>query len=443
MRTALATALDRLADWIRPKSAPAVLAGSQWTGTGFVDAYKRNRMPTPNEQLAELKNTAFTCASINAAVCAAYPPRLYVTSQPGQPPAKCLTRPLGRQAEERLRGRKTLPAIVTKARQIEEVLEHPLLTLLRQVNPVHNSFDLWKLTTFYQEVLGSAYWYLRFGPLGVPVEIWLLPAQNLRPVRQPDSGRLVDYYEYRVGAHTQQFRPDEVIHFRYPDPKDPYTAGLAPLRACWEQVALTSDYLAFKKSTWENSAIPGVIISPDDVLGEEERDRLEAQWNAKFRRGGAGRALVAESNMKVTLLAHSAGDLAALAEYGATKEDIANAFHVPLAFLTTKTNLANLQAAEHQHMAKAIFPRLQRRDQKLNEQLLPLYDPSGRLFVASEDPIPYNQELGFQQQELDLKYGILTINEVRQDRGLPPVEWGDTPWLPVNWAPSDGPRRRT
>src|SRR5262249_22674380 len=158
--------------------------------------------------------TAFTCASINAAVCAAYPPRLYVTSQPGQPPAKCLTRPLGRQAEERLRDRKTLPAIVTKARQIEEVLEHPLLTLLRQVNPVHNSFDLWELTTFSQEVLGSAYWYLRFGSLGVPVEIWLLPAQNLRPVRQPDSGRLVDYYEYRVGAHTQQFRPDEVIHFR-------------------------------------------------------------------------------------------------------------------------------------------------------------------------------------------------------------------------------------
>jgi hypothetical protein len=92
-------------------------------------------------------------------------------------------------------------------------------------------------------------------------------------------------------------------------------------------------------------------------------------------------------------------------------------------------------------MAKAIFPRLQRRDEKLNEQLLPLYDPSGRLFVASEDPVPYNQEIAWRQQELDLKYGILTINEVRQDRGLAPVPWGATPWLPVNWAPSDFPHR--
>jgi HK97 family phage portal protein len=441
MRTFLAASLARMARWLQPKSAPPALTGGQWTGTGFVDAYKRDRSPTPNEELAELKNTAFTCASINAAVCAAYPPRLYVATHDGQPNPKCLTRTLDRPSERRLRERSGLPAHVGKARRLEEVLEHPLLTLFRKVNPVHNSFDLWELTTFYQEVLGSAYWYLRVGPLGVPDEIWILPAQNVRPKREPQSTRLVDYYEYRTGAHAQRFRPDEIMHFRYPDPRDPYTAGLSPLRACWEQVALTSDYLAFKKATWENSAIPGVVVSPDELIGEEERDRLEAQWNAKFRRGGAGRALIAESGMKVSVLAHSAGDLAALADYGKTKEDIANAFHVPLSFLTSETNLANLQAAEHQHMAKAIFPRLQRRDEKINEQLLPLYDPSGRLFVASEDPVPFNQEIAWRQQEIDLKYGILTINEVRQDRGLPPVPWGDTPWLPVQWAPSDLPER--
>ena len=145
--------------------------------------------------------------------------------------------------------------------------------------------------------------------------------------------------------------------------------------------------------------------------------------------------------MKVNVLSSNLGDLATLAEYGQTKEDIANAFHVPLSFLTSQTNLANLQAAEHQHLAKAITPRLQRRDEKLNEQLVPLYDSSGRLFLASDDPVPYDQEFGFRQQELDMKYGLLTINEVRQDRGLPPVAWGDQPWLPVAWAPTDFPDR--
>jgi hypothetical protein len=134
------------------------------------------------------------------------------------------------------------------------------------------------------------------------------------------------------------------------------------------------------------------------------------------------------------------GDLAALADLKATKEDICNAFHIPLSMLTSETNLANLQAAEHQHMAKAINPRLQRRDEKLNEQLLPLYDPTGRLFVASEDPVPINAENDLKQTELDLKYGVVSINEVRGARGLEPVAWGNVPWLSDRWLPTDEAR---
>ena len=126
----------------------------------------------------------------------------------------------------------------------------------------------------------------------------------------------------------------------------------------------------------------------------------------------------------------------------ATKEDIANAFHVPLSFLTSETNLANLQAAEAQHMAKAIYPRLTRRDQKLNERLVPLFDPSGRLFLMSQDPTPTNIDRTLQQLEMDLKFGLRTINEIRaNDRGDDPVPWGDVPWLPLQWARTDFPRR--
>src|SRR5437868_11144008 len=113
MPRTLAAAFTRLSRWLHTKQVPSGLAGSQWTGTGFVDAYKRNRNPTPNEQLAELKNTAFTCASINAAVCAAYPPRLYVATHPHQSPPKCLTKRLDQESEKRLRGRPSLPAVFT------------------------------------------------------------------------------------------------------------------------------------------------------------------------------------------------------------------------------------------------------------------------------------------------------------------------------------------
>jgi HK97 family phage portal protein len=432
--------LNRFARWLDRKTMPAALTGGQWTGTVFTDAYKRTREPSPNELMAQLKGAAWACISINAAVCASFPPRLYVTTSRGQARPKCATKALPRAAERRLREARHLADHTKGAVAIEEVVEHPLLTLLRQVNPIHNNFDLWELTQVYLEVHGRAFWYVSSGPLGIPEAIWPLPAQNVTPRRRPDSPNPVDYYEYRTGAAEQQFAPSEVIFFRYPDPRDPYTGGLSPLRACYEQVALAGEYAATKSAIYQNRAIPSALVCPDQILGEEERDRLETQLNQRFRRGGSGRILVAESGMKVQLLSQSLGDLAALADMKATKEDIANSFHVPLAFLTSETNLANLQAAEHQHMAKAISPRLRRRDEKLNEQLIPRYDPTGRLFLASEDPVPINFENNMKELELKLKYGVYTINDVRTADGQPPVPWGDQPWLPLLWAPADQPR---
>lgn len=441
MRSFLAKSLMQLARWLRPKAMPYVLGGPQWTGSSYVDSFRRTRQPTPNEILAELKNTAWTCASINAATCANYPPRLYVITEHNRPQAKCATKALSPWAERRLRALPHLCHRLKSAARIEEVTEHPLLTLLQHANPIHTAFDLWELTTLYQEVNGSAYWYLDVDSvLGVPRAVWILPSQNVSPRRAPDSKNVVDFYVYRNGRSEERFAPDRIIHFAYPDPRDPYTSGLSPLRACFEQAAITSDYAAFKKAKFENHAVPDAIIAPEEVMGEEERDRLETQWNNRFRRGGSGKVVVAESSLKVSLLNQSMGDVAALADMAATKNDIANAFHVPIAFLTSQTNLANLQASQSQHMSLAIGPRLQRRDEKLNAQLLPLYDPTGRLFLASEDPVPMNRDTLIQQQIVDLKYGVVSINEVRGERGLPPVPWGDVPWLPLQWERTDFPR---
>src|SRR6516162_7145581 len=140
MRSFLAKSLMRLAHWVRPKNMPYVLAGPQWTGTSYVDSFRRTRNPTPNEILAELKNTAWTCASINAAVCANYPPRLYVITEHNQPRPRCLTKTLSPRTERRLRGLSHLPARTKSAAIIEEVTEHPLLALLRNANTVLNAF---------------------------------------------------------------------------------------------------------------------------------------------------------------------------------------------------------------------------------------------------------------------------------------------------------------
>jgi HK97 family phage portal protein len=415
------TLLHRFARWLMRKTTAGSLLPS--TGPALLDVYKRRRAPSTADLLGELKNTAWTCASINASVSASFPPRLFVSTSKSQMAPRCATRPVAAKTLKQLHD--ASPACAD--RQIAEVVEHPLLTLFRQVNPVHNSFDLWEITELSLETAGCAYWLLDFDPLlNIPSAIWLLPAHLVMPQRNANSARLVDAYEYR-GQATQRFAPERIVHFRFPDPRDPYTAGLSPLRACYEQAVLTSEYTAMKRSIYDNVGLPNVVLTPEHAIAATDRERMEKQWHEKFARGGQGRALVSDAGFSVTLLSQSMGDLAALADMKATKEDIANAFHIPLPFLSGDTNLANMQAADHLHKTLAITPRLRRRDEKLNEQLVPLYDPSGRLFFHTPDPTPANQQFLLAQEQADLRHGVRTINEVRASRGLAPVAWGDSP----------------
>ena len=104
-----------------PQCSPAAWSGS------YIDAYRRNRQPTPNELMAELKDTAWTCASHQRRRLCQLPAELYVATHHGQPRAEV--------PDEPRHPRRTAPAPAphlsarTKtAARIEEVLDHPLLT---------------------------------------------------------------------------------------------------------------------------------------------------------------------------------------------------------------------------------------------------------------------------------------------------------------------------
>lgn len=373
--------------------------------------------PPPHELLEQLKATAWTCASINASACARFPPSLYITTKKSQSAPRCSTQPIDPRKKSYLTDRLEIKQATT----LEQVTTHPMLTLLDTVNPYMNAFDLWEITTLYQETIGSTYWYIETGPLGIPSRIWPLPSHRVQMIYEPDGFRY--YYQGNV------FTEDQIIMFRYPDPWDPYGPGLSPLRACYNEARMSTSYASLKLAQFDNRAAPDVIISPAEPIGEDERSRLEVQWNNKFRRGGNGRALVAESGLSVEVLNSQMGDLAALAEKGKNSDDICNAFHVPLSMLSTNTNLANLQASDAQHARICLRPRLIRRDEKLNEQLIPMYDQSKRLSLCSANPEADDREYNWRMADTAAKYGIWTINELRAQDGLPPVPWGDKPCL--------------
>src|SRR4051812_4133837 len=98
-RTILAHYLARLRNFLRGADArrpPGDLAAP-------VPLVDRTRPPSPADLLAELRNPAWTCATLNAAACASFPPRLYVATHSGQAAPRCATRALRPGEGERLR----------------------------------------------------------------------------------------------------------------------------------------------------------------------------------------------------------------------------------------------------------------------------------------------------------------------------------------------------
>src|ERR1051326_4590219 len=93
MLTKLAKSLELLAALVT-KAPAAPDAPRQMPAYGFADHFRRIRDPRPQDLLAELKTTAYTCAVINANNVPQYKPRLYVVTRHHEPKPKCLTKAL-------------------------------------------------------------------------------------------------------------------------------------------------------------------------------------------------------------------------------------------------------------------------------------------------------------------------------------------------------------
>ena len=246
--------------------------------------------------------------------------------------------------------------------------------------------------------------------------------------------RVIDHYLYGQGATPQRYEPEEVIHFRFPNLRDPYGEGMAPLLAAFEDVQADGKQIAQDNAMLDNRARPDAIVSPIEPIGQREAERLEKKLHRKFGKGGAGGVLVAESGMKFQAATFPPKQLESVARRQMSKVQIANVFDVPMSLLETENvNRANAEAGHYQHALMAVRPRCRLIEGAINEDLCPRFDE--RLFVAFDDPVPENREQRRLDHEKYLGTGGVTINEVREELGRDPVEFGDDHYLPMNLVP--------
>lgn len=392
----------------------------------FVDDFSLVRRPRPALLVHSFKRIAFVCASLNAYAFAQVPIRLFVKTSTGQKRARCRTRPVSEKEISYLR---TIPSLQDKLKHfkdVEEVEEHPALDVLAKVNPVptYDGFRLKILTQLYQEIVGRAYWFIRTSrPFNIPSEIWPIASHLLEPKKNPKSSKFIDFYEFTGGLTSEKFDPKDIIPFLLPNLTAPYTGGYSWLEAAWEDFKVQNKHIAHELSMLDNEMRPDALLSPINEMGAmdaDEAETLEQKLRQKFARGGMSKWIVTNEALKITPLNWAPKDIGRLDIDKRAISMVTIAAGVPLALLFTEdVNKANLEQAREQHALNTISPRLNFYVGPLNEEFLPRYDNTDRLFFGFDDPVPENRELKL-QEIVQLKInGIMGIKEARETAGLP------------------------
>ncbi len=383
----------------------------------------------------------YACAMTGANRVASTPLRAYASRGTGEPAVKHFrTRKVDKRKAAWLKKRvgKSIEHVYG-AEEFEELDEHPILELFEKVNDQENGFELRELTTVMLDLTGNAYWYVERDKLGVPSALFVLRSQWVEIV--PDAKHFIGGYKYGVsqfGTETLILEPSQVVHFKYPNPNDPWY-GLGPVQASAYTLEAQEAREQFIVATMRNMGRPDLVVKYlEGELDPEQRQLLEREWNQLFRGPkNAGKVKVTDCRYEVEKLGWNPQELRFNDGEDWIMKKICAAFPVPIGLIdTSQISRAPRAGMEGSDLFMAQFntlPRCTRIEEKINEKLCPMYDR--RLFVAFDDPVPTDVARQLQEDQVRLATFQTTVNEIRKRDGEDPVPWGDVPLAPQGIAP--------
>lgn len=324
----------------------------------------------------------------------------------------------------------------------QEVLTHEVLELLSKVNTGMTSSDLLFLTSCHLDLTGEAMWFLpRPTERAKPTEIFPVRPDCVEVVPgDPSKGEpLIKAYKYRVpdSAETVTFNWWEVLFFKYPDPENVYR-GLSPVKAAALMIDTDEGSWEWNSAFFFNSAQPGAVLQTDQKLSDKQFNRIIKAWQARFNgTKNAHKTTVLDSGLKFVPTQGTHKDMDFLEQQRWTRDSIMAMYQNTKVALgiVEDVNRASAETSEMVWTKHAIVPRMQRIVDTINEFLMPVYGKDLYLDFANIVPQDKEYQLALLSQGTNT---FLTINEAREQLGLPPLVGGDVLYLPITQTPAVG-----
>lgn len=308
---------------------------------------------------------------------------------------------------------------VDEAGEEHELTDHPFLEFWKHPNPLHEMSNaaLWRLLEIYLKLKGEGYFIIEKDEAGRPAELWPVPTHWVQQTPYLDH----PFYTVRLTSGViMPVSVDDMFVMKDLNPVDPFRRGLGQAEALADEIE-TDEYAAkFQKRFFFNDATPNLVIAMPKST-EEQRKRFRAEWMERFKgvfksHGVAtvnGEAIINKvgDNMKDMDMVNGRTFLrnAVLEHFGVPREIMG---------ITESSNRATSEAAQYIYAQNVLMPSLLRREEAINEQIIPLFGPD--LVWHFEDIVPRNQEFDKAKAMDGWNAGLMTRDEARELLDLPP-----------------------
>ena len=289
-------------------------------------------------------------------------------------------------------------------------------------NPYYNA-DVFKRNIFIDLILeGDAFIYFDGAFL------YNLPALNVTVIA--DKKTYIKQYKY--GNET--FTPNEIIHIKE-NSGDNIFEGRSRLDAAKDSINVLKSMMNFQKNFFDNSAVPGLILTTPNPLSDRVKSRLLAQWRAKYNPARGGKApMILDSDFKVEALSkYSFKELDFIESIKNYENVVLKALGIPPILMDSGNN-ANINPNLRMFYINTILPLTNKVVQAF--ELYFGYD----MKAVTQEVLALRPELRDFSAYLTsiTNAGIITRNEAREEIRMPPhtAEFANDLILPANIAGS-------
>ncbi len=308
---------------------------------------------------------------------------------------------------------------------------HPFLQVLRNPNPYLSERQYLKLTSYWLTQTGEAFWLIVTDGTGRARELWPLAPSHVEKVSsdiQPVAG-----FVFHGEQGEVSYRLEEVIWIYDPDPADPFqgVGVLGPQAREFDSMTFASSTM---RTHFQQDAVPKVVLTASEEADSPDREQKEqfwADWQNRYNRRH-GENVGVPAFLPSGFGIHELGGMADMdgirqfLEYERDTLFMANG--VPRSILGDVVD-ANRAAADTNRLVfdrHTIEPQTGLIADAMTQQLVrPQFGDDWR--VAFEDFIDEDADLRLREEGQDLNLKVRSVNQVRADRGLDSVDWGDDP----------------